>query len=212
MADRTTVRFGTDGADADERFIREYVLPAMERLPKREDCTDVGFLRYGHAPETDGGEVRLHLAGDVDALIEAETDRWDDLVADAIATDWTEQPEDDSEAFGPAGAETVAELQFLSSRMAKHVFETYDSNERLALVDEHPEEGPVPVGWWTLLHFLADQQAYTADEEIDAYTEGIRNRLWRVGTVEGPEAAHARIDDLQDTLEEVREEVDRMAE
>jgi len=208
----TTVTFGTDGVDGDERLIRAYVLPAMERLPEREDCTDVGFLRYGHAPESAGGEVRLHLAGDVDALIEAESGRWDELVTEGLATDWEVTPEDDSETFGPTGAETVAELQFLSSRMSKHVFEEFDEGERLAPVDEHPDEGPVPAGWWTLLHFLADQQTYTAAEEIDAYTEGIRNRLWRIGSVEGADAANARIDDLQDKLEEVREEVDRMTE
>jgi len=167
---------GGDGIAADERLIREYVLPAMERLPEREGCTDVGFLRYGHAPETERGEVRLHLAGDVDALVDTESDRWDELVAEGLATDWEVTPEDDSETFGPTGAETVAELQFLSSRMAKQVFEAFDEGERLAPVDEHPGEGPVPAGWWTLLHFLADQQAYSADEEIDAYTEGIRRK------------------------------------
>lgn len=209
--ERTTVVFETDGVAGDERLIREYVLPAMERLPEHESCQDVGFLRYGHAPETDHGEVRLHLSGDVEAIIERESDRWDDVVEDGLAREWeVVGPEDDSDKFGPKGEELTARLQFLASHMSKHVFEEFGPDEALAPVDTYPDEGPLPVGWWSLLHFLADQQALAPDEEIDAYAEGIRNRLWTLGLTHGFDRADERIDDLVETLEGVREEVDSM--
>lgn len=212
MSDRTTIVFETAGADADERLIREYVLPAMERLPRSETCEDVGFLRYGHAPDSDGGEVRLYLRGDVEALVADESPRWDALVEDGFAAGWVDDgPEDDTETFGERGGETVADLQFLASEMSKPVFESTVAAD-LAPVDSYPDEGPVPVGWWTLLHFLADQRALSADEEIDAYTEGIRNRLWAIGLSAGAEASNEKIDELVADLEDVRDEVAAMTE
>lgn len=121
-------------------------------------------------------------------------------------------PEDDTDKFGPSGADLVARLQFLASRMSRHVFEEFDADEALAPVDAYPEEGPVPVGWWSLLHFLADQRGLSADEEIAAYTEGIRNRLWTVGLSHGRDRADERIDELVESLEEIRGEVKSMTE
>ncbi|MFC4549066.1 MULTISPECIES: hypothetical protein [Halorussus] len=211
MVERTTVVFETTGEEGDEQFVREYVLPAMERLRERDWCRDVGFLRYGHAPHDDGGEVRVHLRGDVEAIIEHESDRWETLVEDDLACDWkVVGPEDDSDKFGPRGEEMTVRLQFLTSRMSKHVFEEFDADEGLAPVDTYPEEGPVPVGWWSVLHFLADQQALSPDEEIDAYVEGIRNRLWTLGLWYDYDRADERIDDLIESLEEMRGEVDSM--
>lgn len=205
--------FETDGPAGDERFVREYVLPAMERLPERGDCDDVGFLRYGHSPQTDRGEVRVHLLGDVDALVAEESDRWETLVEEGLVADWNVAgPEDDRDKFGPEGEELVVRLQFLTSHMSKHVFEEFDADEELAPVDTVPEEGPLPVGWWSVLHFLADQQALSPDEEIDAYVEGVRNRLWTLAAWHGADRAHERIDDLTQTLEGVRDEVDAMTE
>jgi len=209
---RTTVVFDTDGPAADERFVREYVLPAMDRLPDTDGCRDVGFLRYGHAPDADGGEVRLHLRGDVDAVVERESDRWDELVADGLVEGWTDAgPEDDGDKFGPRGAETIVRLEFLAGHMSKLFLEEFDG-ETLAPVDTCPDEGPVPVGWWSLLHFLANQRGLSAGAEIDAYREGIRNRLWTVALTEGEDAAEQRIDELVDALDGVREEVASMTD
>jgi len=211
MAGRTTVAFEPDGERGDEQFIREYVLPAMDRLRDRDWCQDVGFLRYGHAPHTDGGEVRVHLRGDGETIVDHESNRWERLVEDGRVRDWeVVGPEDDSDKFGPKGEEIVARVQFLTSRMSKHVFDEFDADEGLAPVDTYPEEGPVPVGWWSVLHFPADQQALSPNEEIYAYLEGIRNRLWTLGLWYDYDRADERIDDLIDSLEEIRGEVDSM--
>jgi hypothetical protein len=115
--------------------------------------------------------------------------------------------ENDSEKFGPHGVALCDRLTFVSSEMSKAAFEEFDYDEFPAAVDTYPDEGPLPVGWYVLLHFLADQQAHSADEEIDAYTEGIRNRLFALGDRYGYDRASARIDDLIDSLEETREQV-----
>jgi putative aminopeptidase FrvX len=52
MTEKTVISFETDGPRADEHLIREYVLSAMERLPAAANCDNVGFLRYGHDPQT----------------------------------------------------------------------------------------------------------------------------------------------------------------
>lgn len=88
MTDRTTVVFETSGVEGDEQFIREYVLPAMERLRERDWYQDVGYLRYGRGPHNDHGEVRVHLRGDVETIIEHESDRWETLIEDDLAHDW----------------------------------------------------------------------------------------------------------------------------
>jgi hypothetical protein len=142
MTERTTVAFETDGVEGDERFVREYVLPAMERLPEHEWCQDVGCLRYGHAPNGDGGEVRVHLRGDVETLVERESSRWETLVEDDHVRDReVVGPENDSDKFGPSGEELTVRLQFLASRMSRHVFEEFDPDEEVAPVDTYPDEG-----------------------------------------------------------------------
>lgn len=212
MTGKLIVSFKTADAEADEQFIRSYVLPAMDRLPGLDCCENVGFLRYGHDPQTDHGEVRLHLAGDADAVIAHEQDRWDELAADGLARSWDFVEEDDEETFGPTGAELSDTLTFLSSSMSKTAFETFDSGEFPAPVDTYPGEGPIPIGWYVLLHFLADQQAQSADEEIDAYVAGIRNRLFALGEFYSYQRASDCIDDLIQTLEDTREQVDSFTE
>lgn len=85
--------------------------------------------------------------------------------------------------------------------MSKIAFEAFDHGEFPAPVDTYPDEGPLPVGWYVLLHFLADQQAQSANEEIDVYTEGIRNRLFALGERYGYDRTSARIDVLIESLE-----------
>jgi hypothetical protein len=207
MTGKIVISFQTAGPKADEQFIREYVLPAMERLPTLDSCDDVGFLRYGHDPKANHGEVRLHLSGDPEAIVRQEQDRWDKLVTDDLADSWESIEEDDEAKFGPTGAELSDRLTFLSSKMSKLAFEEFDADEFPSPVDTYPNEGPIPIGWWVLLHFLADQQAHSADEEIDTYVQGIRNRLFALGGFHGYDRADARIDDIIETLEETRHEV-----
>lgn len=212
MADATVIEFDTTGAAADERLVREYVLAARDRLLSTDACENCGFLRYGHDPSRPGGQVRLHLRGEVELLVAAERDRWDELVEDGPARSWQEVgPDDDTETFGPRGDALVDDLQFLATAMARPLYDEYDDLTELAPVDSYPDDGPVPAGWWTLLHFLSNHRALTAREEIDASFEAVRNRLLSLGARD-PTQAERTIEQLQDDLDELRADIDATRE
>lgn len=212
MFERVRVDFETDGVAADDRLVREYALPATERLRDLDACEDAGYLRYGHEPGRGGGMVSLFVRGDADAVVAAERDRWDELAASGLVREWTVRDHPPLvEQFGEEGAVLSDRFIYLASRMSAHVYEEFDDPP--APADSFPDEGDgVPVGWWTLLHFLADQQAYGADDEIDAYAEGIRNRLFALTKYHGVERASDRIDDLIADLEATRERCEAFAE
>lgn len=96
--------------------------------------------------------------------------------------------------------------------MSKLVFEEFNHGEFPVPVDIYPDEGPLPVGWYILLHFLTDQQAQSADEEIDTYTEGIQNRLLAIREAYSYERVSDSIDDLIKILEDTREQVKAFTE
>lgn len=146
----------------------------------------------------------MHVRGDFDAAVEREP--WAALVEDGLADGWERREEADSERWGPQGVALSRRLTSLSSRMARKVFEQFDPGERRAPVDTYSDEGPLPVGWWTLWHFLANQQALSADGEIDACMECVRNRPWTLAARDGRRRTDERIDDL----EAVREEAARI--
>lgn len=215
MTDRRLVHFTTTGPAADERLVREYVLEAVERLPERPDCDGVGFVPAGQKP-MDGGLVLLQLVGDVDAVVERERDRWDALVDEGLAEDWSLGAADGAPAshWGESGAELRTRLEVLAARMSRLVYEEFD--EAPDAVDAHPaeadaREAPTGTGWWTLLHLLTLQRGYSYEREIDAYAEGIRDALHKVVQYEGYEPAGEKIDDVVDSLERVREEVEEAA-
>ena len=113
--------------------------------------------------------------------------------------------------FETDGVEADDRFIHLASRMSAHVYEEFEDSP--APVDSFPDEDAgLPVGWWSLLHFLADQQAYSADDEIDAYAEGVRNRLFALVKYHDFERASDRIADLVADLEETREQCEAFAE
>ena len=212
MTEATVVEFDTAGAAADERLVREYILPARDRLLSTDACERCGFLRYGHDPGRPGGQVRLHLRGEVDLLVAAERDRWDELVEEGLAHSWQEVgPDDDTETFGARGDALVDDLQFLATAMARPLYEEYDDPTDLAPVDTYPDDGPVPAGWWTLLHFLSNHRALTAREEVDASFEAMRNRLLSLGARD-PTQAERKIESLHDDLDDLRAEIESTRE
>jgi len=212
VADVTVVEFDTAGAAADERLVREYLLDARDRLLATDACERCGFLRYGHDPSRPGGQVRLHLRGETELLVAAERDRWDELVEDGLARSWAVAgPDDDTETFGPRGDALVEELQFLATAMARQLYDEYDKLTALAPVDSYPEDGPVPAGWWTLLHFLSNHRALSASEEIDVSLQMMRNRLLSLGARD-PTQADRKLEQLQDDLDELRAEIDATRE
>jgi hypothetical protein len=216
MTEQLLVHFTTTGPEADERLIRDYVLEAVDRLPELSSCDGVGFVPAGHKP-IEGGLVLLQIVGDVDAVVENERDRWDALVEEGLAEDWSrgESDRDIVSHWGEKGAELRTRHDLLAARMSRLVFEEFDTPPDP--VDSYPEEeddreSPTGIGWWTLLHILTLQQGYPYGMEIDAYAEGIRDALHHIVLYEGPEPANVKIDEVIETLEEARVEVDQVAD
>lgn len=216
MTKQLLVHFTTTGPEADERLIREYVLEAVDRLPERSSCDGIGFVPAGQKPIA-GGLVLLQIVGDVDAVVESERDRWDALVDEGFAEDWSREESDHDIAphWGENGAELRTRLDLLASHVSRLVFEEFDTPPHP--VDAYPEEvdereSSTGIGWWTLLHVLTLQQGYSYETEIDAYTEGIRDALHHIVQYEGSKPANVKIDEAIETLENVRDEIDYVAE
>lgn len=83
------VSFVTEGHDADERLIREYVVPSLERLEALDGCEGVRFARFGIDPRWEKSEVILAIHGDFETVIETERDRWDELKSDGLIESWS---------------------------------------------------------------------------------------------------------------------------
>lgn len=214
MTEQRLVHFTTTGPQADEQFIREYVLEAVDRLPEQPGCDAVGFVPAGQKP-IEGGLVLLQVVGDVNAVVESERDRWDALADQGLIEDWTVDESDQNVVghWGENGAELRTRLDSLAARMSRLVFEEFETSPDP--VDAHPEEAddresPTGVGWWALLHLLTLHQGYSYEEEVDAYVEAIRDASHHIAQYEGPEPAQAKLDEVIGTLERVRDEVDRV--
>lgn len=82
--DERVVVFETDSHEADERFLRAYVVPEYDRLTAFEGCEGIRYSRYGADPRTDHGEVHLAIFGDHEAVVAAERDRWDEFAESGL--------------------------------------------------------------------------------------------------------------------------------
>lgn len=221
MNNRLVAVFATADVAAEERLVREYVVPAFRRLSDRSDVHSVSFNRYGHDPSVDGGEVLFVVDGDADAVVASERDRWDALVADGPAEDWwvddTAVPlveRDDHERLHQR-------IRATASRMAVVCFEEFDDLPDAIDAFDTDHDSVVPdaraVGWWLGLHYLVNQLGYQAndgEEEIDLFFPLVKNRLLALAVApgHGPEAAEAKMDELRDELESFCPELHRFRE
>ena len=209
MADRTRVTLETDSEEAQWTLITEYAMDAVYDLPELPACDRAFYLPGGSTTN-----VWLDIRGDVEAIVEQETSRWDDLVSEGLSTGWhVEQypleamPGEYEALFGKQGADLWDQLLALSSRLSRSVEEEFA--ELPAPVDEYPdEESPARIGWWALLHALTEQMGYSLDDEFDAHLEGMRTNIENMARVDGAERANRRLDDLEEELDNLREQVD----
>lgn len=202
MSDRKVVIFETDDTDAEERLIREYIVPAFRRLDDRDDIRWLMFNRYGADPSFEGGEVTFYIFGDVEIVAAEERERWDALVADGVAEEWwTDDTEiridefDDEELLRHR-------MRATASRMSVESFKEFD--ELPDSIDEFDDEGNFGVGWWMCLHHLVNQHGYQSnagEEEIDLLFEDLRNRLYFLAGGVDTQSAEEKVDELISELE-----------
>lgn len=210
MSDRRVVIFETSDVNAEERLIREYVVPAFRRLEKREEIRWLMFNRYGADPSVDGGEVALYLFGDIAEVAAEETERWNELVAAGVADEWWVDDTDVRIADFDDRERLQHRIRAVASRMSVEVFEEFDNLP--AAIDEFDDEETFGTGWWMGLHYHINQLGYQAndgEQEIDLVFEDLRNRLFALTVGVSVSRADAKIDELLDTLESLRPAIRR---
>lgn len=223
MAGRVSLQFSTGSQENAERFIDEYVLDALDRVPEMDACDLFTFVpsQPASGDRTAGLQVPppdhpiiLTIRGETDEIIDAERNRWDSLAEEGVVTEWEEKKSTDSEEMveelGEQRATLLAHSSNLSAQMAKLAYEEFDDLGTVpAAVETYPDEKSdvAPFGWWSVLHTVTVQLNYSLVEELDAYRYGIEHVLRNVAEFEGEDEAEAQLDDLIDALEAMREEV-----
>lgn len=209
MASVERISFVTSGHDADERLIREYVVPALDHLESISGCTGVRFSRFGMDPRYDQSEVKLGIYGDSEAVIESERDRWDELVEQGLIESWSrdgvpfsDQPDEVQEFLGRA--------YILGSHMAREYYEAFD--DRPGFVEEVTDGSGRRYGLWAAFHVLANDIGYDAEEEVDAHELLLRDRIIALTELRGHDFARNRIDDLRSELDDLEATVNDLEE
>lgn len=212
MTNRVVAILHTDEREKEERVIREYVIPAMERLEGDNRCKFTIFNRYGHHPNVEGGEVLFYIYGDSEELHKQEQAYWAELKEQGLIEEWWTDDEDVTfESFGDS-KKLRLRLRALASRMSvlfHDEFEDFKPDAINTFPDENPE---LPAGWWGLCHHLINQQGYTNDDEIEIYKRGVRGRLFFEGMAESVEKSERKVEDVIDFIEEVPENVAEVRE
>ena len=213
MSDRKVIIFEVSDIGAEERLIREYVVPAFRRLNGRDEVRWLVFNRYGHDPSVEGGEVTFYVFGDVEAVAADERNRWDALVEEGFAEEWwTDDTEVRIEDFDKQ-ERLRHRIRATASRMSVEFFEEFD--ELPDSIDEFEDGENFGVGWWMCLHHLNNQLGYQAnggEEEIDLLFEDLRNRLY--GLTDGTNTARVedKVEELVVELESHPDEIRRFRE
>lgn len=215
------VTFDLADREHERSFLQQYMGEAWDRFDEHETFDRGWFWCFGSAGEhgtveledgtsLEGGGVVLVLNGEsLDPLVEAERPYWRDLRSDGILDAWDvksfEPAYDDArrksiENFGRVGGERAYRIRPLASRLTLDVLEEFD--EDLPAVGTESDENPVPVGYWTMIHYLMKQGGYDWYEEIDACVKAIENRLRSLAAFHGEETAQEALEtalaDLRD--------------
>lgn len=208
MSDRTVVIFETSTVSAEERLIREYVVPSYRRLEEREDVRWLAFGRYGHDPSVDGGEVTFYIYGDPEAVAADERDRWNELVADGVVDEWwTDDTEVRIDDLDPSEL-LHTRLWATASRMAVTFFEEFD--EMPDSIAEFGADEQFGVGWQVGLHHLINDLGYQSgegEEEIDLLFELLRSRLFALALAIDPDWSGEKAEELIAALESLPAEL-----
>lgn len=207
------------------RFLREYMVPAWERLNDHEAFESGWFWPAGdfashETPELsrerhdleqlEQGQIILVVNGDPEPIIETEQERWQAYREEGLLTDWETRSFDPEyrnvrekmhEKYGEVGGDRAYILRSIAADVTVDCLANTDS--RLPAVGESSEDDPVPIGFWAMIHFLMKQQGYDWYQEIDACTMAIKNRLRSLATFHGEATAREELESVLDSIESV---------
>lgn len=203
MREVSEIRFKTDGRQSNRKLIDRYVLDAVERLPQLECCDHVAFMPFTHET-VNGGNVWLTVAGDQEAIIDHEAERWNSLVEEDLVSEWdvTEVTDNWYEITGDH-SELLFRLHSVANQTTKAAFEQFD--EPPAPVEPYPdEESDHSVGWATMLHVITTHQEYSLEETLDVFLSGIWQTCEDIEKFESPNQVAAHLEECIQRLETLR--------
>lgn len=217
MSDRKVVIFETADRESEEPLLREYIVPAFDRLDEREDVEWLAFSRYGTDPSIDGGMITFEISGDVTAVTASEHPRWDALVENGFATEWWS---DDAEVrVDDFDTQELLRhrLHAVASRMSVVFFKEFDDLPDPITefgTDEPYQYDEAGVGWWVCLHHIINELGYQSrdgEEELELLFQALRNRFYPLAA--GWDArAEPKIDEFIDELEALPSDLRRFQE
>lgn len=226
----TQITFLLPDSEAEQTFLREYMVPAWDRFEESEAFESGWFWPAGDfaahgTPELsrerhdlerlEEGQIVFVINGDPEQIIDRERDHWEAYREDGLLTEWecrSFEPEyrnvraKQHEKYGEEGGDRAYLLRSIVADASVDVLAATDS--RLPAVGEPTEHNPVPVGFWTVIHYLMKQQGYDWYAEIDACTQSIENRLRSLATFHGEAAAREELESVIERLESVDLEVE----
>lgn len=198
----------------EERFVREYLVDAWDRFEESEFFELGWFWRYGPYQQYDGGStgglVRLVFEGEPEALVAAESARWDEFEG---LTEWqaNKGAEDGSllEQQRIASGERIGEWDYrIKPLVTRFVLDYYrEFPEQLAMI--HDDDGlERDYGYWTALHYLVVLAGYDRYEEIDGVLRMMKSRVYSIATYQSAERAREEYERLLDEWKAYGEELD----
>jgi len=81
------IQFSIENEAAAERFVREYLLEAVDRASEIEGCAGITF-GLNEPPNPDGGAIGVGVLGEADPFIEQEKSLWEQYRDGGFLTDW----------------------------------------------------------------------------------------------------------------------------
>lgn len=195
-----TIEFTFASPDDELRFLRGYLADAWSRLETSDHWETGWFWSYRQFADydcgPDGGLVRLVFEGDPDALVEAESDRWQGVGG---LIDWRlrryEAEGYDSllaqqrDAKGDRGGEWEYRVKPIVSRFSLAVLREFD--DPMPAVGESGEVNPRGIGFWAVMHDQLVQCGYDWYDETAACRKAMENRLKSIAAYRGADAARA---------------------
>jgi hypothetical protein len=221
--DTIQVTFRVPDSDHEIAFLREYMVPAWDRLEATPAFKSGWFWRAGafahhdHAELTreehdlehlDPGTVHLIINGDATAVVETEREHWRAVAADGPLDDWAttsfrpdyvNAQEKLRGKYGPAGGDRVYALRQLAAETTVALLAEFE--EPLPVAGEATEANPVPIGYWAMIQYIMKPLGYDWYQEIDACSRAIRNRLVSLAAFTSEAEARELLGDVIDDLE-----------